>query len=244
MLKKNSNKVLAYELDYDIYWEPGLPPKDDPGYWAASEKTERYESRQIGLDNDVWLDEGALPNNTNISFCLPSPPGYNVHYLLATNVYGTLPTPILFVGLIGYLDDLDYPCNDRRWPIVSLDMLRVLESVGDFKHRTYPIIINDSSNDKPPGVNKNFVILQTLEYLDAFDFDKSEYVMNVELDGCIKEASKVILKEPDKGFPPIFRLNAESFFLFVSATAKEALEKAGKDGGIEFTPVDDNFTLP
>jgi hypothetical protein len=45
MLKKNSNKVLAYELDYDIYWEPGLPPKDDLSYWAASEKTERYESR-------------------------------------------------------------------------------------------------------------------------------------------------------------------------------------------------------
>jgi hypothetical protein len=239
MVNKSSNKVLAYELDYDIFWEPGLPPKSDPNYDRASLKTERAESRRIGLRYDVWLDE--VEFDVHVEFCFPPPPGYNVYCQGPTNI--NLPVPVPFVGLIGYLPDLDYPCNDNYWPIVSPGMLEVLESVGDFRHSVYPTIINDSSTDDPPGVNESFLILQTLEFLDAFDFDKSEYSMRSEPKLLFDRASKVVLKEPLDGFPPMFRLNVMKSQLFVSAAAKEALEKAGKDRGVKFTPVDENYSL-
>jgi hypothetical protein len=235
----NSNKVLAYELDYDIFWEPGLPPKSDPSYRMAALKTERAECREIGLTFDAWLDQGAFPD-VDIQFCFPPSPGYNVYCQGSTKI--NLPVPVPFVGLIAYLPDLDYPYNDQNWPIISPGMLEVLESVGDFRHSVYPTIINDSSTDDPPGVNESFLILQTLEFLDAFDFDKSEYILRSEVKSLVDEASKVVLKEPPNGFPPIFRLNAMKSSLFVSSAAKEALETAGRDRGIDFIPVDENYS--
>jgi hypothetical protein len=234
----NSNKVLAYELDYDIFWEPGLPPKSDPSYRMAALKTERAESREIGLRYDTWLDKRVFPD-VEIDFCFPPSPGYNVYCQGKTKI--NLPVPVPFLGLIAYLPNLDYPCNDQHWPIISPEMLEVLESVGDFKHNVYPTIINDPSTDDPPGVNESFLILQTLEFLDAFDFDKSDYIMHPEVEGLVDEASKVVLKEPVGGFPPIFRLNVREFHLFVSAAAKEALAATGKDRGIDFTPVDEDY---
>jgi hypothetical protein len=239
MPNRNSNKVLAYELDYDILWEPDLPPKSDPNYKQASRKTERAESRRIGLRFDVWLDKRVFPD-VHIEFCFPPSPGYNVYCQGSTKI--NLPVPVPFVGLIAYLPDLDYPYNDNRWPIISPDMLKVLESVRDFRHCVYPTIINDSSTDDPPGVNESFLILQTLEFLDAFDFDKSEYVMHPEVEGVADKASKIILKEPPKGLPPMFRLNVREDLLFVSAAAKEALEAAGRDRGVDFIPVDENYS--
>jgi hypothetical protein len=237
-LNKNSSKVLAYELGYDICWEPGLPPRSDPNYISAALKTERAECREIGLLYDAWLDQGTFPD-VDIEFCFPPSPGYNVYCQGKTKI--NLPVPVPFVGLIAYLPDLDYPYNDRDWPIVSPGMLEVLKSVGDFRHSVYPTIINDSSTDDPPGVNKSFLILQTLEFLDAFDFDKSEYVMDQDLESLVDKASKVVLKEPPNGFPPMFRLNVRKNRLFVSVAAKEALEASGKDGGAKFTPVDEDY---
>jgi hypothetical protein len=238
LANQNFSKVLAYELGCDVCWDIGLPPKSDPNYISAALKTERAECRKIGLLYDAWLDRCDFPD-VDIEFCFPPSPGYNVYCQGKTKI--NVPTPVPFVGLILYLPVLDYPYNDKDWPMVSPGMLEVLESVGDFKHNVYPTIINDASTDDPPGVNESFLILQTLEFLDAFDFDKSEYVMDTELDGRVDEANKVVLKEPLGGLPPVFRLNVKKSLLFVSAAAKEALEKSGKCGGAEFTPVDEDY---
>jgi hypothetical protein len=238
-LNKNSNKVLAYQLDYDIFWDLGLPPKSDPSYKNEALKTERAESRRIGLRYDAWLVEYGFPK-VGFEFCYPPPPGYRVFCQGRPNT--DLPEPVPFVGLIAYLLDLDYPYNDHNWPIVSPGMLEALKSVGDFRHNTYSTIIDDASNDDPPGVNESFLILQTLEFLDAFDLDKSEYVMDSEVKGYVYKVSKMVLKEPLEGFPPMFRLNVRKDLLFVSAAAKEALEAAGADRGIDFIPVDENYS--
>jgi hypothetical protein len=238
--REKSAQVLAYELDCDIYWEPGLPPKNDPSYNRASSNTERAESRRIGLTHDIWVNEGAFPEHEYVNFTQLPAPGQDLHYWDGDDPI-ILPRPILFFGLMEYLPFLDYPCIQNQWPVISKEMLEVLISVKDFKYNVYPTIINDACEDDPPTVNENFVILQTLEFIDAFDFDKSEYVMDSELIGSVEKASKVILKEPAGGLPPMFRLNVWKWSIYVSAAAKEALEAAGKDRGIRFVPVDENY---
>jgi hypothetical protein len=241
MPKENPNKILAYELGYDMLWEPGLPPKDDPSYISASYDTERAESRRIGLTYDVWINVGAFPEHEYVEFTEIPPPGRDIYCWDIDHIH-TLPNPVLFFGLMAYLPFLDYPYIENRWPIVSQEMFEVLTSVKDFKYKAYPTVIRHSNEAMHPYEPiDNFVILQTLEFLDAFDFDKSEYVMDEELIGHVEKAEKVVIKEPPGGLPPMFRLKAQEFHLYVSAAAKEALEAAGKDRGIRFVPVDENY---
>jgi hypothetical protein len=155
---------------------------------------------------------------------------------------GTVPNPLLFIGDFEFFNFLDYPSVSPLWPMMSEGMLHTLLSVREFQHRTYPTRMKWLEVWGEPTVvpSQAFPIVQTLEYLDAFDFDKSEYVLDPDT-GRVDTATKVVLKEPADGFPPLFRLKAYTHCLFVSAEAKAALEAAGTARGVEFTPVDEHY---
>jgi hypothetical protein len=162
-------------------------------------------------------------------------------------VKAQMPANLIFVGFDDLFSYTDYPYLPKIsfWPIMSRKMLNVLLSIRDFHHQAIPIIFKhienfslDQEERKRISLirNNNFVILQLLEYLDAFDKSKSgchiEYGENLfgEKVESLRITGKIVLKEPANGFPPIFRLKENSIPLYVSAEAKEALEKAGIQG--------------
>jgi hypothetical protein len=164
------------------------------------------------------------------------------------------PEPVNFVGFLDRLPhQTDFLSTDGFEPIVSKRMLYVLRSVGEFPHkaistRIYDYSFQDQGDDsygrhdyegpaiEPGGeFNEDYVSLQLLEHVDGISTEHSEFRprLNPNLPPYI---TNLVLKEPIGGFPPIFRLDkaGERFSLYVSATAKEALEEAGIKG-LRFT---------
>jgi hypothetical protein len=169
--------------------------------------------------------------------------------------------PINFVGFLDRLPhQTDFLSTDGFGPIISKRMLYVLNSLGDFPHkaistRIYDYRFQDQGDDSygrhdyegpaiaPRGeFNEDYVSLQLLEHVDGIDYEHSEFELNPDPENLLPDLVlqpdiiDLVLKEPVGGFPPIFRLNraGERVLLFVSPTAKEALEEAGIKG-LRFT---------
>ncbi len=144
-----------------------------------------------------------------------------------------IPEWMEFIGEIGKTDAIDYPYieNADFWPIMSKKMVEVLLSVGDFPHQILPITICDYSG-KP--INYDYVILNLLSVSDFMDFDKSLYTLEPTIVDpnklMVRDIQKLVLKEPESGFPPIFRVKWSRVSLYVSAEARAALEAADIKG--------------
>jgi hypothetical protein len=152
-----------------------------------------------------------------------------------------MPEQISFWGVNSMLQQTDYPYTKPSWPIMSKRMLEVLLAVEDFPHQAIPIEIEDATVTKVIGSdpknwmvsgtkNFNYVIFQLLEHLDVFDWENSVYEESSIAPGFVSDVSKIVLKEPENGFPPIFRMKTESTLLFISVEARAALEAAGIKG--------------
>jgi hypothetical protein len=132
---------------------------------------------------------------------------------------------------------IDYPYLPDliSWPIMSVRMLDVLLSVGDFSHQVIPIIFTHIDGLLPSSEERHdFIILQLLEHFDGLDRNRTEYSSTFdESDPELERidiTGEMVLKEPPNGFPPIFRVKEDRVPLYVSTAAKEALEKAGIQG--------------
>jgi hypothetical protein len=142
-----------------------------------------------------------------------------------------MPEQIRFGGDKDFLQETDFLYTMPRWPIMSKRMLEVLLSVRDFQHQVIPIEIEDSTLSpsetgwaKTGIVNHNYVILQLLNHLDEWDKGKPVHYETSSISG-------IALKEPEGGFPPIFRVSGNGRVpLYTSTEAKTALESAGIKG--------------
>jgi hypothetical protein len=161
-----------------------------------------------------------------------------------------VPEPVDWVGFLDKrLHQTDYLYNDLSWPLISKRMLYVLRSVGDFPHkiittRIYDFGFQNQGRDRfldhqiplKGEFNEDYVGLQLLEYIDGIDYEQSEFRPRLK-PNRLPQITNLVLKVPVNGFPPIFRLNRadQRSTLFVSSTAKEALEEAGIKG-LRFSP--------
>ena len=125
---------------------------------------------------------------------------------------------------------LDYPAAYFNYPIVSKKMVNILLLVGQFQHQTIPLEIYDWKSEEKTD---DFVFLHLLECIDAIDFDKSIYYGE---DIAPEDIQQFALKEPEKGYPPLFRVKGDEFWWFISTEAKEALEAANIKG-VRFIPL-------
>jgi hypothetical protein len=147
-----------------------------------------------------------------------------------------------------YIKKLDSLQALEGCPIFSQRMIDVILSVRDFEYRKYPIAIIESRHHNPyEDVDKykklslrdDLFIFQPLVYLDVFDwersdFDQDEYDKDLNVPTYIRE---FVLKEPNGGFPPLFRLlPLQSMNLFISREAREELRNA-EIVGPSFTPL-------
>lgn len=151
-----------------------------------------------------------------------------------------IPLPLRFVANFSAIRGRDYPVT--RPPdvdIMSKRMLDVLRSVGPFEHRVHPVVLIDDTVDPakryaPDGslrrdiIDESFVFVQLLSHTDAFDWERSVYTRDDLLPGRVLEIDKFVLR--DVPLPPLFRLSARPGCLYVSAAAKDAIERAGLRG--------------
>jgi hypothetical protein len=154
----------------------------------------------------------------------------------------TLPAPTFFYQhkRPEYLRKLDSFYAQEGCPIFSQRMIDTLLSVKEFSYRKYPIAIleergaidpyEDVEKFKKLSLRDDLFIFQVLEALDIFDWDKSEYSKYEEEDTMPDDVDRYVLKVPEGGLPPIFRIlyppNLQSVQLFVSREAREALGKS------------------
>jgi hypothetical protein len=156
-----------------------------------------------------------------------------------------LPNPVIFEADFSALRDTDYPISDINWPVMSRRMYYTLIALGEFPHRVTPVaMIDDTSfvfeperrfliNGQPnPEVTNfdDFVIIQLLEHSNYFDFERSEYEPSPKFPDLVRSVERYVLSEPPQGFPPLFRLAANSSPLFISCKAREALKEEGIRG--------------
>lgn len=148
-----------------------------------------------------------------------------------------------------YVAELDCLDSAQTNCIYSSRMIDALLSVRGFAYNSYPIVVleegaikfqsnpdgykapkpyEDPEFFKTKSMRDDLFIFQTLEFLDVFDWEKSDYKQS-ELSkevGSPGSVNEYIFKEPSEGFPPLFRLPYHPVRQFISAEAREALKKA------------------
>jgi hypothetical protein len=168
-----------------------------------------------------------------------------------------LPEPVVFEADFDALTRTDYPVSNVYWPVMSRRMYYTLFTVGEFPHRVIPVaMIDDTSfvfeserrfladgTPNPEVTNfDDFVAVQLLEETDYFDFERSEYESSSDYPEWVTSVARYSLNEPPEGFPPLFRLAADSVVLFISAKAREALSEAGIRGTAYYA-LSDGFSI-
>jgi hypothetical protein len=148
---------------------------------------------------------------------------------------------VKFQGYESSLSDTDYPYCSVSWPIMSKRMLNVLLSVKDFPHRTWDVPFVGFPDNAPEGLliqelrdgvrhEDEFVAIQLLEQLDIFDWENSAYEMDSMFPEEVDRIRKLVLKVPEEGLPPVFRLKVYPVQLYVSPEGRTALEAANIKG--------------
>ncbi|WP_019009581.1 imm11 family protein [Deinococcus aquatilis] len=138
-------------------------------------------------------------------------------------------------GFLPTVLETDAPVSESSLPLYSKRFLNILEAVGDVAYRSFSTQIEDDvtgagDDDYLLGrINEDFVLIQ-FPHLDILDLEKSTYSSYDEELGTVTALNEVVLKVPEIGLPPAFRLKAYSPYILVSAAAKTALEQAGIRG--------------
>lgn len=189
----------------------------------------------------LWHDSTHLKGNDDDAILLPFKGKEYVCGWVGTEPLH-VPDPVLFEANFKITRQSDYPCNDVNWPIMSLRMIEVLRSVGDFSHRLVPVRLIDRKVREPlrylpdgslrPEVSDDrFAAVQLTEHIDVVDWDRSVFERDQIGPGIVFYSfEKLVLREPSGGFPPLFRIPANNGPLFISAEARRALESAGIRG--------------
>jgi hypothetical protein len=210
-------KIVAYQLELSLQHFEFLPNPTEREYGEVE-------------DFDALIYKPTKPEDCDYSSLLRVIP-YQVS------------EPINWLGFLDRFPQVDFLRGSPDWPIMSKRMLYVLRSVGDFPHQAIPMRIFDYSlenkvsdylkqEELPPEVcNQDYVALQLLEATDAIDTQLSEYEQFNPNNIIPPRITRLVLREPVGGFPPIFRLARDfSSYVYVSPQAKQALEDAGIRG--------------
>jgi hypothetical protein len=146
-----------------------------------------------------------------------------------------------FHGYESSLSDTDYPYANVSWPIMSKRMLNTLLSVREFPYRTWDVPFVGFPDNAPEGLlreglrggarhENEFVAVQLLEQLDIFDRENSTYKTYTAMPDEVMSIRKLVLKVPEEGLPPVFRLKVYPVQLYVSPDGRAALEAANIKG--------------
>lgn len=152
-----------------------------------------------------------------------------------------IPSRLYFTANFQLIPKYDYPLTDLTAPVMSKRMLEVLLGIKEFKYKCVPAVMIDdlylenqfdeSGNLKEDvPFNEDYYAVQLKEYSEVFDRENSEYQKSLIFPDKVGAIEKMVLKEPEEGFPSLFRIKESRRHLFLSQEAKEALDAAGIKG--------------
>jgi hypothetical protein len=197
--------------------------------------------KYLGHINYVKHQEGALH--------IPFKGENDISYYMSSIENFELPKVINFGADFNVIPKTDFPFNSLLLTILSNKMLVLLADLADFKFRKVPVVMFNHKEleafhiEEGIGLeylkecNQDYFAVQLMEYTDAFDIENSLYEEHYLYPEKIGSVRKLTLKQPDKGFPPIFKIEEDSTLLFITEQAKIALETAGIKG-CEFEEVE------
>lgn len=131
-------------------------------------------------------------------------------------------------------DKTDFPVVDLGLPLMSKNMLSIIEEDYPVFNKVDTVIVDDAylkslfdeKGELLENVPKNidYKFFQILSYTDVFDRSHSLFKpmrSNPEKIGII---NKLVLREPKDGFPAIFRIEEKPSMLFISEETKNKFE--------------------
>lgn len=130
----------------------------------------------------------------------------------------------------------DFVSIDLTFHVMSKNMLEILTSIKGFKYTTIPVtMIDDSFLGNPfekegklkpeVPINTNYGAIQLKEFSNVFDYQSSIYKADLVFPEEIGQIEKLVLKNPNFGFLPLFKIKEAPQHLFVSDEAKIELER-------------------
>jgi hypothetical protein len=212
-------------------------------FYELGQNFDRFEGYAEEFDEDGYLEQfegyddldGAFYDCAQIS--IKGKIGIAKREITDSGIWSVLtaqvPEKITLVAEPALLSKTDFPHIEYTcfWPIMSRRMVEVLLSVGDFPHQIIPITVTDFLGDP---IECDYVILHLKQLSDVMDMEESIYIKKQSRidpsQTIIGTIEKLRLKEPEGGFPPIFRVKWNQVSLYVSSEAKDALEAAGIQG--------------
>jgi hypothetical protein len=146
-----------------------------------------------------------------------------------------------FQGYESCLSNTDFPLNNVSWPIMSKQMLDTLLSVREFPYRHWDVPFVGFPDNAPVAMleeglsggvrhDNEFAAVQLLEQLDIFDWENSVYKIDPIFSNEVRSIRKLMLKVPEEGLPPVFRIKVYPVRLYVSPEGRSALEAANIKG--------------
>ena len=180
--------------------------------------------------------------NYDLSFSEYS--GYEQGAIYQTKEFNT-PAELVFSGVPKVVKNIDYPLPDNAWPVMSRRMYQTLTAVGDFPHRRLATMVisgegTGSARFLPEHqvetptrevLPADYLTLQMTTHEDFFDWKNSRYTRpSQHLPNLLEISEYVLSVTENKPLPPLFRLAADPTVLFISATARAALKRAGISG--------------
>lgn len=169
------------------------------------------------------------------AYHIPFPDSNKSSIIFLSDKYlNKLPKHIYFRSNLSILNDIDFPLNDLKIPVVSQKMMNILNGCGVFRSITTPVsMLDDTYLDNPfdqngtlkitVQKNERFLVLTLPDREDCFDQIKSIYEPS-ELNPSIPGFINTLVLIQSVSLPPIFRIKEAPSKLFVTEKTKEALE--------------------
>ena len=115
----------------------------------------------------------------------------------------------------------DYVLNVKRWPIVHIRVMEEFNKKGIGGVQYFPIKLIDVVTQR---INTNYVLMYILNFIDAFDMEKSKYKYNEKYDFYIFIPKETFLDQSICSKYDIFRCSKSVATIYVSEQIKKIVE--------------------
>ncbi len=115
----------------------------------------------------------------------------------------------------------DYLLNVKRWPIVHIRVMEEFNKKGIGGVQYFPIKLIDVVTQR---INTNYVLMYILNFIDAFDMEKSKYKYNEKYDFYIFIPKETFLDQSICSKYDIFRCSKSVATIYVSEQIKKIVE--------------------